>query len=742
MARVLLVVLIPLVVLQRAVYAADVTYTVNSTDDLPDAVPGDSKCETSVGYGVCTLRAAMQERLGQSDWSVGTMTVVLPAGTYRLTRTGAEDLAASGDLDIRGRVRVLGAGATTTIIDGNGMTEAIFDVHWQSITHTEISDLTMTHAGLGWSGGGSSGAIFTRVIVRGNSRGGIITGYPLEIYDSTISNNLGTGVAGGSFGVKIVNTTVAFNVSSSNSSGSGIVVFAGVTAINSTISGNQSLTSGGGIRVTGGSPANLFNVTLANNVADSDGTGGSETGGGVYGSAKLYNTIITGNLSNGTPDDCSGTVSAPDSSIITTIVTSHCTVTGSVAQVNPLLGPLTDNGGPTLTHALIPNSPAIDAGFAGGCHDPGAALIARDQRGFPRPTWSSGRRCDIGAFEQRFTAATVDFDADSLGDVLAYRPEGGDWSVQATAGGGTFASTSGLWTPGWNAAAGRFDADLRTDVFLVNPQNGQWFVMQSNGSGAFTALASGTWWTGWQRFVVDLNGDGLSDVFLWDPASGIWFKCLWTGTGFTYVQGSWTPGWEVYPMRFSSDTLQDFMLYQRSTGQWFWAIGTAGSSFAIAGYPTGFWSTDWTFTPADFNGDGYTDVLLINPLGFWFTATATPTGFTYFTEGQFTTGYTPYAMPLDSDARTDLFMHNPATGQWFEFLSNGGGGFTPAGGGTWSLGWSLYPTDFDADGLGDMLLYNAMTGMWFQARNATGGAFDYASGYWSSGLSILASRPY
>ena len=60
----------------------------------------------------------------------------------------------------------------------------------------------------------------------------------------------------------------------------------------------------------------------------------------------------------------------------------------SVLPINLLLGPLTNNGGPTLTHALLPGSPALDAGDD--------SLTGTDQRGFPR---RSGAQVDIGAYE-------------------------------------------------------------------------------------------------------------------------------------------------------------------------------------------------------------------------------------------------------------------------------------------------------------------------------------------------------
>ncbi|MCS7222228.1 MAG: choice-of-anchor Q domain-containing protein [Anaerolineae bacterium] len=69
------------------------------------------------------------------------------------------------------------------------------------------------------------------------------------------------------------------------------------------------------------------------------------------------------------------------------------TASGDLNHTDPRLGPLQDNGGPTPTHALLPGSPAINAGTNVGCPP-------TDQRGVPRP---QGPRCDIGAFERGFT---------------------------------------------------------------------------------------------------------------------------------------------------------------------------------------------------------------------------------------------------------------------------------------------------------------------------------------------------
>src|SRR5205814_2005 len=67
---------------------------------------------------------------------------------------------------------------------------------------------------------------------------------------------------------------------------------------------------------------------------------------------------------------------------------------------NANLGPLADNGGPTLTHALLLGSAAIDAGDDAVCAaDPVSGV---DQRGVIRP---QGAHCDIGAYERPTLAA-------------------------------------------------------------------------------------------------------------------------------------------------------------------------------------------------------------------------------------------------------------------------------------------------------------------------------------------------
>lgn len=148
-----------------------------------------------------------------------------------------------------------------------------------------------------------------------------------------------------------------------------------------------------------GSAANLTNCTVALNTASagfggsgrlgtysgSVGTNGSATGG-IHASiiSSLVNTLLVTNA----PGNGSGNLTALGHNVSSD---SSCnfTNTGSLNNADALLGPLANNGDPTLTMALLPGSPAIDAGD-------NASAPPTDQRGLPRPL---GRAADIGAYE-------------------------------------------------------------------------------------------------------------------------------------------------------------------------------------------------------------------------------------------------------------------------------------------------------------------------------------------------------
>jgi hypothetical protein len=182
-----------------------------------------------------------------------------------------------------------------------------------------------------------------------------------------------------------------------------------MTITNSTISGNQVTSDyenyGGGI-------GNYDDATLTlthSTVSDNQVSGGTlNEGGGIDNDATV--TLISSIVANSTSGDCFGPISSGGYNLDSD---GSCGLAGPGDQsgVNPLLGPLQDNGGPTNTHALLFSSPAIDQITIGtnGC----GTTITTDQRGVDRPL-PPGGDCDIGAYEFGYPVGGIAVPVDKL----------------------------------------------------------------------------------------------------------------------------------------------------------------------------------------------------------------------------------------------------------------------------------------------------------------------------------------
>jgi CSLREA domain-containing protein len=351
--------------------------------------------------GDCSLREAV--KAANTDAPVDSCppgssadTIILSVGIYTLTKEGInEDAAESGDLDITNNLSIVGVSTRDTIIDGNH-SDRIFEIIGPTTFFARKLTLQNGHIPSGGMYGG--GAILNNlegvlnlnlVELRDNSTaksGGAIDNIGSArlnyvTLDGNLSSPAGFGGAIYNPGSLVVENSLFSNNSAYNEStidyGGGLFNNKIVTLLNVTFSHN-SAEWGGGL-FNQGTETNLYNVTFTENTSAIH----------TQFSLRIINSIVAGSTDG---ENCAG-----DGTIDSL---GHNLDSGNscdfeLENIDPLLGSLTNNLGPTFTHALLASSPAIDSGDPIDCPD-------TDQRGALRPAdgdMNGSSICDIGAYE-------------------------------------------------------------------------------------------------------------------------------------------------------------------------------------------------------------------------------------------------------------------------------------------------------------------------------------------------------
>ena len=312
---------------------------------------------------------------------------------------------------------------------------------------TNSGSVTLTNSTLsGNSTTGSDDGSEETLSDNGSRGGGIFTDSGrVSITSSTISGNSvsgyrsnGGGVSTNSGSVTLTNSTLSGNSTSGSDNGSddggddgseeplpdngsnggGIFTdFGRVSVTSSTISGNSVagyLSNGGGI-YSGNSSVLITNSTITGNSAESGG-GIRFTTSNSFTSLSLLNSIVAGNLDNGTAPDLLATADEMsdetselivENTLIGSVTGSGITTTtgsGNILNQSAQLAALADNGGSTQTHALLSGSPAIDGGNNALAVDENGNPLATDQIGQNRlfdGNDDGTATVDIGAFEDQ-----------------------------------------------------------------------------------------------------------------------------------------------------------------------------------------------------------------------------------------------------------------------------------------------------------------------------------------------------
>jgi CSLREA domain-containing protein len=339
--------------------------------------------------------------------------------------------------------------------------------------------------GFGGHGGGlylGSGAVtLTNSTVTGNTAGpgsngtpgyggGISNGSALTILNSTISGNIGN--AGGAIlnrlALSMTNSTVSANLLSHAGGGGGAVYNSdspsSFTVTNCTFNANS-----GSALIAGGSSNVVRNSILA-------GSTGSDASGAFTSQGHNLVGVADGSTGFGAAGDQLGSAAAP---------------------LNPRLGPLADNGGPTLTHALLAGSPALDAGNNSLAVDKSGNPLTTDQRGtgFPRVADAADadtvQTVDIGAFEAHPSVEDISNKTTTAGSPVSFSFNVGD----AAHGIASVAATSGNTALVPNDPTNiSVTGSGSTRTLTVTPASG-------TGTATITVTATGT------------NGRSMSDTF-------------------------------------------------------------------------------------------------------------------------------------------------------------------------------------------------------------------------------------
>jgi len=386
-------------------------------DTVASAQSGDTLDLTGLPCGTITLES----------------TLMIDVDDLALRGPGADRLSIVSDAATGNQTVIEQNGAGTLSIDSLRISGGFYCVYSRYSGNIVLNATTITGCGdlndrSEYPGAG--------VFVRGG----------LVVRNSTITNNSGTGVtAGGTGDVSIEGTTISGNVAS-QCAGFHVKYRSGTARIsNSTISGNHSTFDGGA--GCANVPLTISNSTIAFNSTRLGVVGGLAVYGSghdptpevtIESSIMAKNFIVTDTGVATAGNDLSRGI--PRVAGHNNLIMSAGSVPADTRRDDPLLLPLADNGGPTLTHAPAAGSPAIDAGANAGHLD-------YDQRGAPRV---AGAAPDIGAVEVQPGTSAVPFigpgftgnwyDASHVGHGFAFEVLPGnimllEWFVFAPQGG-------------------------------------------------------------------------------------------------------------------------------------------------------------------------------------------------------------------------------------------------------------------------------------------------------------------
>jgi hypothetical protein len=696
----------------------------NLANDADQASAGSGGGVRDVGNVSLTLtNMAITNNSAQNDG--GGVAMENQASTrWTLTVTGSTISnnhagAAGGGIDTDGAGKTVVSGST---LSGNTSTNQGAGIWLDAIQNAttnvfESSSLTVTNTtvsgNLAYAPGNVGGGI---------GQAGTGSGVGVIITNSTVSGNFSGGVGGG-YG--------------DENGGSPLVV------VNSTFANNVSIDNGGGIEATG-AITSISGSTVVGNTVQGTVNDGTNTGiGGVFVASpafNLNNTIVAGNFSNGpgagnanlggTAPDIAARVTAGFGNFIgigdanltgITNGTGGNQVGTAAAPLFARLGPLQNNGGPTLTMAPLPGSPVIDRGVNNAVPtiDPITNAPITDQRGFLRVV---GAAVDVGAVEFQSPAVTVTLTAtpnraarnQPVTLTATLTPPGAPpnnpvtGTVTFLAGAtvlGTAPVTNGVATLQTTAlpvgnnvqVTARYSGDVNytavtsaavmvkviapRTVGAFDPATGTWFLRDANNPGGPNAGQFQFGGPGWQAVAGDWNGTGQYTPAVVDP-TGKWYIRFSNSAGapditpFAFGGPGWIPLAGYWTQQARQSGKMGIGVYDPKTGTFYLrnSQGPGAPDFTIR-----YGAPGWIPVVGDWDGDGVDTIGVVDPkTEAWYLRNenspggpdANPNGQPFQFGGP---GWKPVVGDWDGDGKTTIGVVDPQ-GNWYLRNTNNAGG--------------------------------------------------------------------
>ena len=527
----------------------------------PVILPGYTNAPGGDGSDIGAFEVQSITVTNTADSGPGTLRAELASavdGEF-IDATGASGTItlATGQLNVSNSVTILGPGPGALTVSGNG-TSPVFNITGANVA---ISGLTIANGqsaenGAGINAAGSPGSSLTvnNCVITNNSTtldgGGIYSslGVILTVTNCTISGNSAPNSSGGGiFDDQGGTLTVVDSTLANNSAAYGGAIYnhlSKLTINTSTVSSNSAaecIANDGAWTDVGTSLTINASTFNHNSTTAADIFNDAYAGGGA--TLVIGDTILNANPSATTIYNREGTVTSAGYNLSSDNGGGFLTATGDQTNTDPLLGPLQDNGGPAWTQALLPGSPAIDAGK---CNAITNLVCATDQRGLLRvvdlpdyPNVPGGDGSDIGAYEVQVDAAMV--------TRPSFNTNGAGWYLNGDTVNGGPKITNNVFTltdgaGGENRSAwfseplyvGGFQASFTYQDIGGGGADGTAFVIQNdpNGTAALGLNGGGLGYVGITPSVAV-----LLNIF-WDSPGGAGLMLGTNGVGAYYASGT------------------------------------------------------------------------------------------------------------------------------------------------------------------------------------------------------------